>query len=107
MTTPPSPCSGSVFVVDGTVNSRQAYDLAQEDFNTIKEFILSIIRDINHDQFRVGVMQYTGKDSVKMEIDFMSPVKFKEITMMQQRGNKRYTGDALAEANNKVDIYLR
>jgi hypothetical protein len=94
-------------VVDGTVNSQQAYDLAREDFNKIKEFILSIIRDLNHDQFRVGVMLYTGKDSAKMEIDFMSPLKFNEITITQERRYKRYTGDALKEANNKVDISLR
>ncbi|CAB4025036.1 von Willebrand factor, partial [Paramuricea clavata] len=104
--TPPTNCSGKdvLFVVDGTVNSRQSYDLAQEDFENIKGFIKSVIRGLN-DTFRVGVMQYTDKDTARMEIDFMSPLEFsdtvKDITITQQRGYKRYTGDALAEAANR------
>jgi hypothetical protein len=94
-------------VVDGTVNSEQAYDLAQEDFNKIERFIKSVISDLNNDQFRVGVMQYSGMDTATIEIDFMSPLQYNKITIKQQRGYKRYTGDALVEANNKVGIYIR
>ena len=87
------------------MNSQQSYDLAQEDFENIKGFITSVIRGLN-DTFRVGVMQYTDKDTARMEIDFMTPLEFsdtvKDITITQQRGYKRYTGDALAEANNRV-----
>ena len=94
-------------MVDGTVNSEQAYDLAQEDFNKIERFIKSVISDLNNDQFRVGVMQYSGMDTATIEIDFMSPLQYNKITIKQQRGYKRYTGDALVEANNKVGIYIR
>jgi hypothetical protein len=37
----------------------------------------------------------------------MSPLQYNKITIKQQRGYKRYTGDALVEANNKVGIYIR
>ena len=67
----------------------------------------AVIRDLHDDKFRVGVMQYTGKGTARMEIDFMSPQQLKEIkirlgTIVQQRGYKRFTGDALVKANNKV-----
>ncbi|XP_028404925.1 matrilin-2-like [Dendronephthya gigantea] len=51
-------------------------------------------------------MQYTEKGSAKMEIDFMNPKEYREIkvrlgTIVQQRGYKRFTGDALVAANHK------
>ena len=101
-TSEPLGCSASegkdvLFVVDGTVNFQQSYDLSQKYFKKVKGFIKSVIRDIDDDRFRVGVMQYTDRGTAKMEIDFMNPKKYKEIkirlgTIVQQRGYKRFTG---------------
>ncbi|CAB3978244.1 Hypothetical predicted protein [Paramuricea clavata] len=107
----PVGCSGSVgkdilFVVDGTVNFQQSYDQSRKDFKRIRGFMRATIRDLDNDKFRVGVMQYTGKGTARMEIDFMSSRQLKEIkirlgTIVQQRGYKRFTGDALVKANSK------
>ena len=94
-------------MVDGTVNFQQSYDESQKDFKRIRNFIKTVIRDLDDDRFRVGVMQYSDKDTATMEIDFMNPIEMAEIkirlgTIVQQGGYERYTGNALVKANHQV-----
>ncbi len=96
-------------MVDGTVNFQRSYDESRKDFKRIKGFIKTVVRNLDDDRFRVGVMQYTNKDTARMEIDFMNPKDYREIrirlgTIVQQRGYKRFTGNALVRANNQVGI---
>ena len=110
-TSAPQGCAASIgkdilFVIDGTVNFQQSYDESQKDFRRIKKFIKTVVRDLSDERFNVGVMQYTNKRAAKMEIDFMSVKHHKEIrvrvgTIIQDGGDKRFTGDALVKANNK------
>lgn len=96
-----------LFVFDGTVNFRQSYDESQKEFKKIRNFIKAVVRDLDDERFRVGVMQYSGKDTATMEIDFMSPTDLAEIkirlaTIVQQGGYERYIGEALVKANHQV-----
>ena len=96
-----------LFVFDGTVNFRQSYDESQKDFKKIRNFIKAVVRDLDDERFRVGVMQYSGKDTATMEIDFMRPTDLAEIkirlgTIVQQGGYERYIGEALVKANHQV-----
>ena len=114
-TAAPQGCAASIgkdilFLIDGTVNFQQSYDESQKDFRRIKKFIKTVVRDLSDERFNVGVMQYANKGAAKMEIDFMSVKDLKEFkvrvgTIIQDGGYKRYTGDALVKANNKVCIY--
>lgn len=112
----PIGCAGSVgkdilFLVDGTVNPQQTYDMVDKAFKKIKRFIRGVIRDLNDASFRVGVMQFADKGMAHMEIDFMNPMERKEIKLrlnmiIQQRGHERYTGDALVEVNKEVSARI-
>jgi hypothetical protein len=94
-------------VIDGT---RRVYDTRDEyerDFRKIRKFIKTTVHHLNDERFNVGVMQYTDKGTAKMEIDFMSAKEYKKFKsslgkIIQQGGDKRFTGDALVKANNKV-----
>ena len=95
-------------MVDGTKSFQKSYYETEKDFKKIRRFIKSFVRDLDDDRFRVGMMQYTDKGTAKKEIDFLNPkndfaeIKIRLSTIVQQRGYKRFTGDALAQANKQV-----
>ena len=67
----------------------------------------AVIRGLDNDKFRIGVMQYSDRNTAKMDIDFTSFQHLNESmiqldTIGQHGGYKRFTGDALVEASNKV-----
>lgn len=94
-----------LFVVDGTSNHQETAHRTKKHFSKILKFVKRIVSKLS-DKFTVGVLQYSEKGKVKMDVEFSFGASIGKLNSLinnikQQKGRERYTGEALVKANNK------